>query len=127
MNFLACTLSDLPDKQMRCYRLNNTDVLLVRDGEHVYAVQNRCGHAGAALHRGEYTDHLVVCPLHGAAFRIETGAVEWVAILPPPLSDYIHSDNARIHKFGELLEGIETLPIRKFAVEVRGADVYVEV
>lgn len=122
---LACTLADLPNAQMRCFRLDLTDVLIVRDGDRVIALQNRCGHAGAPLHRGEFTDGLIVCPLHGAAFRVETGAVEWTAILPPPLSEYIHSDNARLHKFGELLEAIETLPIAAYPVEIRGDMVFV--
>lgn len=121
----ACTLADLPDRQMRCFRIENLNVLLVRDGDQVHAVQNRCGHMAAALHLGEYTDGIVVCPLHGAAFVVATGAVEWNAILPPPMSEYIHSENPRLHKFGELLEAIETLPIAAYPVTVRDGDVFV--
>lgn len=121
----ACNLNDLPEKQMRCFRLENADILLVREGENIHALQNRCGHMAAALHLGEYTDGIVVCPLHGAAFDIATGEVEWNAILPPPMSEYIHSENPRLHKFGELLEAIETLPIQVYQVAVHNRDVYV--
>lgn len=121
----ACTLNDLPEKQMRCFRLEDADILLVREGDTVRALQNRCGHMAAALHLGEYTDGIVVCPLHGAAFAVDTGAVEWNAILPPPMSEYIHSANPRVHKFGELLEAIETLPIQVYAVSVRDGSVFV--
>ncbi len=124
---LACQLEDLENDQPRCFRLQDMDVLIVRHADQVYAVQNRCGHMSAALHRGEYTDNLIVCPLHGAGFRIETGEVEWTAIIPPPISEYIHSENARIRKFGELIEGAETRPIQTFPVEVKGNDVYVTV
>jgi nitrite reductase/ring-hydroxylating ferredoxin subunit len=121
----ACNVNDLPDGQMRCFRLSDTDVLIVRDGDTIHAVQNRCGHMAAALHRGDYTDGVIVCPLHGAAFEVRTGAVEWNAIIPPPMSEYIHSDDARLHKFGELLESIETLPIQVYGVSVRDREVFV--
>jgi nitrite reductase/ring-hydroxylating ferredoxin subunit len=110
---------------MRCFRVEGVDIVLARQGARVYALQNRCGHAGAPLHRGEFTDGLIVCPLHGAAFRVETGEIEWPAILPPPLSDYINSPDPRLHKFGELLEAIETLPIRAYPVEIRGDEVFI--
>lgn len=122
----VCHVEELPHDQPRCYRVNNVDVFVVRHWEKIYALENRCGHAGAALHRGEYTDGLIVCPLHGAAFRVETGAVEWTAILPPPMSDYKFSENPRIRQFGELMDQIETLPIKAFPVTIDGEDVYIE-
>jgi nitrite reductase/ring-hydroxylating ferredoxin subunit len=99
--------------------------MVVRDAERVFAVQNRCGHMSAALHRGEYTDGLIVCPLHGAAFRIETGAVEWPAILPPPMSEYSRSESSRIRTFGSLIEAIDTRPIQTYPVSVEGDDVLI--
>ncbi|NJL96168.1 MAG: hypothetical protein HC915_21775 [Anaerolineae bacterium] len=58
---------------------------------------------------------------------MEDGAVEWEAILPPPMSDYASSENPRLRQFGELLEQIETLPVLTFPVEVREDDqVYVD-
>lgn len=121
----VCALSDLPDKGMRCFRVEGVDVLIARENGQMYALQNRCGHAGAPLHRGELTDGLVVCPLHGAAFHLDTGAIEWTAILPPPLSEYIHSPDPRLHKFGELLEAIETLPIRTYPITIRDGAVFI--
>lgn len=121
----VCSVTELDHDRPRCFRVNGVDVLLIRHWDQVYALENRCGHAGAALHRGTYTDGLIVCGLHGAAFRVESGAVEWTAILPPPMADYRHSDNPRLREFGELLEGIETLPIRRFAVSIRDDEVLI--
>jgi 3-phenylpropionate/trans-cinnamate dioxygenase ferredoxin subunit len=121
----ACDAADLIADQPRCVRIENVDVMIVRHADQIYAMQNRCGHAGAALHRGDCTDGLIVCPLHGAAFRLATGAIEWPAIIPPPMATYSHSDDPRLRKFGELLEAIETLPIRTFPVTVRDGAVYV--
>lgn len=122
-----CQLSDLEPDQPRCYRVAGVDVFVVRHADRVFATQNRCGHAGAALNRGEYTDGLIVCPLHGAGFRVEDGSVEWPAIIPPPMALYSSSDNPRLRKFGELLETIETLPIRTFPVEIRGDEVLITI
>jgi len=121
----VCHVDDLAHDQPRCYRVAQIDVFVVRHWAAIYALENRCGHAGAPLHRGEYTDGLIVCPLHGAAFRVDTGAVEWNAILPPPMSDYRSSDNPRIRFFGELMESIETLPVRRFPVAIIDDAVYI--
>jgi|GEM_PF-915316 len=122
-----CRLAELVPDTPRYARIDNIDVFVALHADRVYALQNRCGHAGAALNQGECTDGLIVCPLHGAAFRLESGAVEWTAIIPPPMALYHLSDNSRLRKFGELLEGIETLPIRTFPVEIRDGDVFVSI
>lgn len=121
----VCRLDELTPQQPRCFSIAGIDVMVVRDSERLFAVQNRCGHMNAALHRGEYTDGLIVCPLHGAAFRVETGEVEWPAILPPPMSDYSRSESLRIRTFGSLIEEIATLPIKAYPVSVEGDDVLI--
>lgn len=125
-----CNVEDLLHDQPRCYRVEVTDtfhvdVFVVRHWDKIYALENRCGHAGAPLHRGQFTDGLIVCALHGAAFRVESGAVEWTAILPPPMSEYSSSDNPRLRQFGELMEAVETLSIKAFPVSVEGDTVFV--
>ena len=121
----VCNVADLDHDHPRCYRVAGVDVFIVRHWDKIYALENRCGHAGAALHRGVFTDGLIVCGLHGAAFRVEDGAIEWTAILPPPMSEYSHSDSPRLREFGELLEGIETLPIRSYNVQIVGDEVFI--
>ncbi|MBZ0320824.1 MAG: Rieske 2Fe-2S domain-containing protein [Anaerolineae bacterium] len=121
----VCHVEALEHDQPRCYRVENTDIFIVRHWANIHALENRCGHAGAPLHRGEYTDGLIVCALHGAAYRVESGEVEWGAILPPPMSEYSKSDNPRIRLFGELMDAIETLPIKSFPVTVQEDEVYI--
>lgn len=50
-------------------------VLLHRAGEQVYAIGNVCSHAGGVLSRGEVSDCVVTCPLHGARFDVRDGHV----------------------------------------------------
>ena len=102
-----CRLAELVPDTPRYARIDNIDVFVALHADRVYALQNRCGHAGAALNQGECTDGLIVCP--------------------PPMALYHLSDNSRLRKFGELLEGIETLPIRTFPVEIRDGDVFVSI
>ena len=128
----VCSVEDLTHDQPRCYRVEiadgrHVDVFVVRHWDKIYALENRCGHAGAPLDRGQFTDGLIVCALHGAAFRVESGEVEWTAILPPPMSEYSSSDNPRLRQFGELMEAVETLPIKAFPVSVEGNSVYVTI
>lgn len=122
----VCKLQDLQPNKPRCFRVEGVDIFVVRTEEGVFAIQNRCGHMGAPLHQGDYTDGLVVCGLHGAGFRVTDGGVEWEAILPPPISDYSTSNNPRIRHFGELIEAVETLPIKSYPVRVQEGLVTIE-
>jgi nitrite reductase/ring-hydroxylating ferredoxin subunit len=49
-------------------------VLLCRHAGQWYAVDSRCPHAGAPLDAGRLWLGRIVCPLHGAAFDLATGA-----------------------------------------------------
>ena len=123
--FHVCHVDELEHDQPRCYRVNGRDIFVVRHWAEIYAIDNRCGHMNVALHHGEYTDGLIVCALHGAAFDVSTGEVEWEAILPPPISEYSSSDNPRIRQFGELTEAVETLPVRSYPVSVEEDEVFI--
>ena len=46
--------------------------LFLVDGQ-VYAIDDRCTHAGASLATGEVCDGEVTCPRHGAIFDVRTG------------------------------------------------------
>jgi nitrite reductase/ring-hydroxylating ferredoxin subunit len=49
------------------------DVLVCRSGGQLFAVSNRCSHAGSRFAGGKICDGIVTCPLHGAKFRLATG------------------------------------------------------
>lgn len=53
---------------------DGTRVCLVRDGEKVYAVIDRCPHRDFALSGGDLIDRCILeCPWHGARFDVRTG------------------------------------------------------
>lgn len=74
-------------------------ICLVRDGEQVYAVDDRCPHRDFALSGGDVVGPCVLeCPWHGAQFDVRTG---------------------------EVLQGPSTDPIGTHAVRIEDGDVYV--
>jgi len=69
--------SQLQDRRPALGRTpDGLDVLLVRDGDRIHALADRCSHRGGALHDGELDGGCIVCPLHGSVFRLEDGSVE---------------------------------------------------
>ena len=52
-----------------------TPVLLVRSGDRIDALVDRCSHQSGPLHEGQIADGRVTCPWHGSRFRLEDGAV----------------------------------------------------
>lgn len=72
-------LADLPEGRATTREVDGVTVLVVRSGERVVAIDDRCTHQGAALSRGpvRITDTLatVTCPAHGSGFRLDDGRV----------------------------------------------------
>ena len=54
----------------------DTPVLLLRHGDGLHAMHDRCSHRGCSLSDGEIDGELVVCGCHGSRFRLEDGSVE---------------------------------------------------
>lgn len=68
--------AELAAEQPTCVLSGDVPVLLVRVGERVEALANRCNHRGGPLHEGSVADGSVTCPLHGSRFRLADGSVE---------------------------------------------------
>jgi len=80
-------------------------VLLLKDGEAIYAVSATCPHAGAPLAEGILHGHRLTCPWHKATFCIKSGAV-----LEPPALDHLKRFDVRIEGTRVLLS-LSTDPI----------------
>jgi len=80
--------SDLADGRAACALTDGVPVLLVRRGEQIHALHDRCSHRGGPLHEGELTETTVACPWHNSIFRLEDGSVEQgPATFPQPVFD----------------------------------------
>jgi nitrite reductase/ring-hydroxylating ferredoxin subunit/uncharacterized membrane protein len=55
--------------------VDDTPVLLLQQGENIYAIHDRCSHRGCSLSDGEVEGDVVVCACHGSRFSLRDGAV----------------------------------------------------
>ncbi len=68
---------------VRVVRWGNTQIAVFATEGGLFAVEDRCSHADARLSEGEVEGEEVVCPAHGARFRLRDGkALSLPAVYP---------------------------------------------
>lgn len=85
-------VTDLEDRKPVKVDVDGSAVLLVRNGEELFGIGNRCTHQGAPLHKGVVrfggSLRTVQCPLHGSMFDLAEGRVlRGPATEPVPVYD----------------------------------------
>ncbi|MBF8190942.1 Rieske 2Fe-2S domain-containing protein [Nonomuraea sp. K274] len=74
-----CLLRDLPEGRPVSRRLGYIQLFVLRKGEAVTVLADRCPHLAGPLHQGKLVtedgESCVVCPWHGSAFRLSDGSV----------------------------------------------------
>lgn len=68
-------LKDAKDGQVKEIAVAGRKIALVVSGRKFYALDGVCAHKGGPLGKGLVKDGALVCPLHGAKFRLEDGSV----------------------------------------------------
>lgn len=68
--------AELAEGAPRCVMADGTPVMLVRHGDELRALHDRCSHRGGSLSGGEVDGDAIVCPLHFTRFRLQDGSVE---------------------------------------------------
>lgn len=81
--------------------VGETELVLCRDGDEIFAVSNRCSHLEVKLERGTLSGRTLTCLAHGARFDITSGAC-----LGGPTRQGIASYPVRVEN-GMVLVGIE--------------------
>ena len=67
---------------------NGLAVVLVRKGEFVHALADRCSHRGCSLHEGKLNaDETLTCSCHGSTFRLDGSIVKGPTTSPQPAFD----------------------------------------
>ncbi|OGW60155.1 MAG: hypothetical protein A2V83_06240 [Nitrospirae bacterium RBG_16_64_22] len=67
--------SDIPEGEGRAVTIAGKTYAVFRDNDRLYALDNRCPHAGGPLADGMVGGGFVTCPLHGWKVDLKTGAV----------------------------------------------------
>lgn len=73
-------LRDLPDREPTRQMVGEVPVLILRNGEDLYVLADRCSHASGPLHQGTVSwqgdsSPCLECPWHGSVFRLSDGSV----------------------------------------------------
>lgn len=75
-----CPLRDLPDGRPVARRLGYIQLFVLRHGDSVSVLADRCSHLAGPLHQGrlvvEDGESCVTCPWHGSTFRLADGSVK---------------------------------------------------
>lgn len=80
-----CQVSELPPESKKAAKINNKWVLVCHTNDKILAVSNICSHQVKPLFQGRMRHCQITCPVHGAAFSLETGeALSQPATKPIP-------------------------------------------
>jgi len=66
-------VGDLPDRHGLCVDLAGIDVGIFKVGAEIFAMENRCPHAGDPLSEGCLMGKIISCRAHGWEFDVSTG------------------------------------------------------
>lgn len=71
------SMDDVPENEVRAFECEGRQIAVYNCGGTLYATSNICTHEYTELHEGFFDtdDCSIECPLHGARFSVETGAV----------------------------------------------------
>lgn len=72
--------NELHDGELTAAPAGTTPVLLVRRGDQIHALDDRCSHRGWPLHEGK----TITCRCHGSKFRLDGSIVNGPATAPQP-------------------------------------------
>ena len=67
--------ADIPPGSCMLSRAGNEEVAIFNVDGQLYAIHNRCTHAGGPLCEGGLWGDVVQCPWHGSEFNVRTGEV----------------------------------------------------
>jgi nitrite reductase/ring-hydroxylating ferredoxin subunit len=77
---------DLPAGEMKVVKARGREILLIRTGTGVYALDNFCIHNGCRLEHGRLDGERLRCPCHSSVFDVKTGeVVDGPATRPQPV------------------------------------------
>ena len=72
---ISIPLAELAEGRMIRRSAGGREIMICRTKDGVFAVDDICSHAHAHLSEGRLRGFRAICPLHGAAFDVRTGAV----------------------------------------------------
>ncbi len=89
---ITIPLAELAEGRMVARSAGGREIMICRTSGGIFAIDNICSHAYARLSEGRLRGFRAICPLHGAAFDVRTGAVLGAPASRAVASFPVHSD-----------------------------------
>lgn len=81
-------VDDLPENKPMRGTAEEVPVVLVKQGQSIFCLDDVCVHAGCSLAGGSLEGQSIICPCHGSQFRLSDGSViNGPATMPEPTYD----------------------------------------
>ena len=74
----------LEDEKLTHASIDGVSIAVVKSGDQVHAMLDRCSHRGCSLHEGEFDGSTITCPCHGSAFRLDGSVAKGPTTYPQP-------------------------------------------
>lgn len=103
---VVCQVSDLEENELKTFKFNDVEILLVKQNNVIRALGSKCTHYGAPLVKGALGDGRIRCPWHGACFNLATGDIEDFPGIVMFISFYLFD----LWLLITVLKGIDSLP-----------------
>lgn len=121
---------EIPPMSMKRIEIDGIEIAIINLGGKFFAIRDRCGHMNAPLSRGQIMKDgqgksIVVCPLHGSTFDIETGK-NLTGPVKPPAADMSAVPKPvldSLARAAELSALIKVFGVETFQIEQQGSDV----
>jgi nitrite reductase/ring-hydroxylating ferredoxin subunit len=111
--------SALTEGKSLCVKRDGLNLLLIKSGDAIHAIENRCPHLGLPMARGKIVGDEIVCPFHGSRFDIRTGEnTDWVSAVA---GMKLPAWSSALLSFGK-----KPQPIKTFPVSVAGGEVFID-
>lgn len=102
MKHHVCDLDDIDTGTARRFDVAGRSIALIRIGDDVYALGDRCTHEDVSLSDGEVIGRELECWKHGSTFCVDTGAPQCLpATEPTPVYDVDIDDGHVLVSIGE--------------------------
>jgi nitrite reductase/ring-hydroxylating ferredoxin subunit/uncharacterized membrane protein len=92
----AADASLLSESRPQRVIVDDTPVVLVREGENIFAIHDRCSHRGCSLSEGSLEGQEIVCSCHGSRFSLRDGAVKQGPATSPQPAFQVRVENGRV-------------------------------
>jgi nitrite reductase/ring-hydroxylating ferredoxin subunit/uncharacterized membrane protein len=98
----AADASQVPDGRPTRIVVDETPVMLLREGESFFALHDRCSHRGCSLADGAVEGNAIVCACHGSRFDRRDGSVlQGPATAPQPaFQTRVRDDRLELRRLG---------------------------